>query len=57
MAGKKVKMNIHEAVTTVVGGGRSGWSSVDRKTLKRVREALKSGNWAIVPALDSAMEK
>ncbi len=49
---KKVRINIHEAVTTVIGVGRNRQGAIDRKTLRDLREALRSGNWEIVPALD-----
>lgn len=49
MEGRKVKINIHDAVMAVVGSGKSKQSSIDRKTLKKIRVALRTGDWKVFP--------
>ncbi|MBI4345109.1 MAG: hypothetical protein HY555_05980 [Euryarchaeota archaeon] len=55
MERRKVRVNIHDAVMAVVGGNKGKQSSIDRKTLKKIREALRAGNWKISPRYETGL--
>ena len=50
MEGKKVRINVHDAVMAVVGNRNGKPASIDGKTLKKALEALRKGNCEIGPS-------
>lgn len=46
---KKVRIKIDYAVTALIGTGKSTGRAIDRKTLRGLREALRTGRWKILP--------